>query len=101
LVWEEFAFVRHSANLSEYRRVVEETDGMTDRFPQSHMQKLLSVDTAHLRDLLESLSIHHRVARSLDFLGKALKVVAERRTPRILKKLNLTNLYSLMQTIGN
>jgi len=76
LVWEEFAFVRHSANLSEYRRLVEETDGKTDRFPQSHMQKLLSVDTAHLRDLLESLSIHHRVARSLDFLGKALKVVA-------------------------
>jgi len=101
LVWEEFAFVRHSANLSEYRRVVEETDGMTDRFPQSHMQKLLSVDTANLRDLLESLSIHHRVARSLDFLGKALKVVAERRTPRILKKLNSTNFYSLMQTIGN
>jgi len=77
LVWEEFALVKHSANLSEYRRVVEETDGMTNMFPQSHMQKLLSVDVAHLRDLLDSLSIHHRVARSLYFLGTALKVVAE------------------------
>jgi len=28
LVWEEFAYVRHSANLSEYRRVVDETDSM-------------------------------------------------------------------------
>jgi len=56
--------------------VVEETNGMTSMFPQSHMQKLLSVDVAHLRNLLESLSIHHRVARSLDFLGTALKVVA-------------------------
>jgi len=54
---------------------VEETNGMT-MLPQSHMQKLLSVDVAHLRDLLESLSIRHRVARSLGFLGTALKVVA-------------------------
>lgn len=76
LVWEEFAYVRHSANLSEYRRVIDETDSMLDMFPQSHMKKLLSVDIAHLRDMLDSLSIHHRVARSLDFLGTALKVVA-------------------------
>jgi len=55
---------------------VEETNGMISMFPQSHMQKLLIVDVAHLRDLLDSLSIHHRVARSLDFLGAALKVVA-------------------------
>jgi len=73
---EEFAFVTHSANLSEYRGVVEETNGMTSMFPQSHMQKLLSVDVAHMRDLLESLSIHHRVARSLDFLGTALNLMS-------------------------
>ncbi|KAH8386069.1 hypothetical protein KR200_006955 [Drosophila serrata] len=73
LVWEEFSFVRHTANLSEYRRMVEETGDMIHMFPQSHMQKLLSVDVVHLRNLLESLSIHHRVAGSLDFLGAALK----------------------------
>jgi len=28
LVWEEFAYVRHSANLSEYKRAIEETDSM-------------------------------------------------------------------------
>ncbi|KAH8280011.1 hypothetical protein KR054_002927 [Drosophila jambulina] len=43
-------------------------------FPLSHMKKLLSVDTAHLQDLLESLGVHHRVARSSDFLGSMLKV---------------------------
>jgi len=75
-VWEEFAFVRHTANLSEFRRVVEETENMSDMFPQSHMKKLLNVDAAHLRDLLDSLGVHHRVARSLDFLGSMLKVVA-------------------------
>lgn len=76
LVWEEFAYVTHTANLSEYGRVIEETTNMIDMFPLSHMKKLLSVDTAHLQDLLESLGVHHRVARSLDFLGSMLKVVA-------------------------
>lgn len=40
------------------------------------MRKLLDVDTDHLKTLLSVLKIHHRVARSLDFLGTALKVVA-------------------------
>jgi len=76
LVWENFAYVRHSANLSEYARVVEETVGLLSHFPQSHMRNLLNVDSAHLRDLLDALGAHHRVARSLDFLGSILKVVA-------------------------
>lgn len=76
LVWEEFSFVRHTANISEYDRMVKETIGLCDMFPQSHMKKLLSVDAAHLRDMVEALGVHHRVARSLDFLGTALKVVA-------------------------
>jgi len=40
------------------------------------MRKLVDVDTDHLRPLLSVLKIHHRVSRSLDFLGTALKVVA-------------------------
>jgi len=40
------------------------------------MRKLLDVDTDHIRSLLSVLQIHHRIARSLDFLGTALKVVA-------------------------
>lgn len=75
-VWEEFAHLTHSANLSEYRRVIEETKKKGDKFPQSHMSKLLKVNTDHLRDLLDSLEVHHRVARSLDFPGFILKVVA-------------------------
>jgi len=76
LVWEELAYVTHSANLSEYMRIVEETSSMNEMFPQSHMRKLLDVDTSHLRDTLDSLKVHHRIARSLDFLGSMLKVVA-------------------------
>jgi len=71
----EFTHVTHSANLSEYRRVVEQTAGMGDKFPQSHMRKVLKVDADHLRDLLDSLGVLHRVAISLDFLGSHGKVV--------------------------
>lgn len=40
------------------------------------MRKLLSVDIDNIRSLLSVVKIHHRMARSLDFLGKALKVIA-------------------------
>jgi len=32
LVWEQFAYVRHSVNLLDYRRVIEETHNMGDMF---------------------------------------------------------------------
>jgi len=92
LVWEEFAYVTHTANLSEYGRVIEETTNMIDMFPLSHMKKLLSVDTAHLQDLLESLGVHHRVARSLDFLGSMLKVVAGTPDASDLEKIKFTEM---------
>jgi len=40
------------------------------------MRKLLDVDTVHIRSILSVLKVHHRIARSLDFLGTVLKVVA-------------------------
>jgi len=40
------------------------------------MRKLLDVDSDHLKTLLSVLKIHHRMTRSIDFLGTALKVVA-------------------------
>jgi len=59
------------------------------------MKKLLSADTAHLRDLLESLTVHHSLARSLDCLGTALKVVAGTPDAETQKKSGLQkwNLY--------
>lgn len=56
--------------------LVEETVSLLGHFPQSHMRKLLSVDSAHLRDLRDVLGSRHRVAGSLNFLGSILKVVA-------------------------
>lgn len=71
-------------------RIVEETTSLLDKFPHSHMRKLLSVDAAHLRDLLEAFCTHHRVARSLDFLGSMLKVVAGTPDARDLERSRFT-----------
>ncbi|KAH8362335.1 hypothetical protein KR093_005880, partial [Drosophila rubida] len=32
LIWEEFAYVTHTGNLSEYTRILDETTDMCDRF---------------------------------------------------------------------
>ena len=76
LVFEQRDCLRHASNLSEFISMVDETGKLVDSFPQLHMRRLLDVDTDHLITLLSVLKVHHRIARSLDFLWTALKVVA-------------------------
>ncbi len=49
---EEFPYIRHSSNLSEYMPVVGE---------KISLNNMWSIDTPHLRDL-EDISVHHRLA---------------------------------------
>jgi len=65
-------------------RVIEETSSMYEMFSQSHMRRLL------LRDTLDSLRVHHRIVRSLDFLGSMLKVVAGTPDAGDLKRVRFT-----------
>lgn len=76
LVWEQRDYLRHSSNLTEFDVIADETEKLIELFPQSHMRKLLDADIDHIRSLLSVVQIHHRMARSLDFLGSALKVIA-------------------------
>lgn len=76
LLWKQRSYVRHSTNLSNFVSIIEDTIKLSQLFPKSHMRKLLEVDIDHMQNSLSSLTIHHRIARSLDFLGTALKVVA-------------------------
>lgn len=76
LVWERQGLIRHTSNLTEFTNIIDETDKLSELFPQSHMRKLLDVDIDHVRSLLSVVRVHHRTARSLDFLGTVLKVVA-------------------------
>lgn len=69
LVFEQRDFLKHTSNLSDFKRIIDETDKMSELSALSHMRKLLDVDIDHIRSLLSTLTIHHRIARSLVFLG--------------------------------
>jgi len=56
------------------------------------MRKFLEVDTSHLRDTLDSLRFHHRIARSLDFLGSMLKIVVGTPDAGDLERVRFTEL---------
>nr|AAA28601.1 ORF3 [Drosophila virilis] len=90
LVFDQRSYLRHSSNISEFVSMIDETERLSDSFPQSHMRKLLDVDTDHLRTLLSVLQVHHRFARSLDFLGTALKVVAGTPDPSDFLRIRVT-----------
>ncbi|KPU81751.1 uncharacterized protein Dana_GF27280, partial [Drosophila ananassae] len=90
LVWEHRNYFRHSSNLTEFSIMIDETAKLSALFPQSHMRKLLDVDTDHIRNILSVLKVHHRIARSLDFLGTALKVVAGTPDAADLEMLNMS-----------
>lgn len=69
--------------------LVEDTE-LSDYFSQSHMRKLLDVDINHLKTLLFVLRVHHRIDRSLDFLGTVLKVVAGTPDATALQRIKIT-----------
>lgn len=89
-VWEQHSYVRHSTNLSNFVSIIDDTIKLSKLFPQSHMRKLLDVDIDHIQNILSSLTVHHRMARSLDFLGTALKIVAGTPDASDLEKIKLT-----------
>lgn len=64
--------------MTEFGVIADETEKLIELFPQSHMRKLLDADIDHIRSLLSVIQIHHRMARSLDFLGSVLKVIARK-----------------------
>lgn len=74
--YREFGYLRHTSNLTSYYDIVNENQRLIDLFPQSHVKKILISDTEHIDRLLSAVNIHHRHARSLNFIGTALKIIA-------------------------
>jgi len=55
--------------------MIDKTVRFSELFSKLHLRKLL--DTDHIRNILSVLKAQHRMARSLNFLRTALKVVAD------------------------
>lgn len=70
--------------------MLDETDRLTNLFPQSHLRKLLEIDIEHARNSLSALKVHYRIARAIYFLGTALKVVAGTPDAAVLERIRIT-----------
>ena len=75
VLWDNYGYVKHIVNLTTFDGMIIETDNLTNIFPSTHMKKILNNDVTQIQTLLATLRTHHRQARSLNFLGTALKVI--------------------------
>lgn len=76
IIWKEYGYLSHTTNLTVFHEITNEAENMMNIFPQTHMRKILELDTQHINLLLSTLGIHHRHARSINLLGTVLKVIA-------------------------
>ena len=76
ILWDDYGYIKHAANLTNFEDAINETNNLVDIFPKTHMKKILQNDVVQMETLLTTLRTHHRQARSLNFLGTALKIIA-------------------------
>ena len=69
--YDRYGFLLHITNLTDYEYVAHNTENILDEFPQSHMGKLLKVNT-----VLNAIKIHNRHSKSINILGTTLKYIA-------------------------
>lgn len=76
IIWKDYNYLKHSTNLTLYDTIIDETNKLMDIFPKTHMKKILHNNIDQIETLLSTLRTHHRQARSLNFLGTTLKIIA-------------------------
>lgn len=75
-IFEDYAYLTHVTNLTVYEDILVETENLITLFPETVVLKPIRADLDQIRRLMDSVRLHHRHARSLNFLGTALKVIA-------------------------
>lgn len=75
-IWEDYGYLRHTTNLTIFHEILDDTERVIEIFPQTHVKKILESDSLHIGTLLSTLNVHHRHARSINFIGSVLKIIA-------------------------
>jgi len=71
-----FEYLMHQTNLSAYDLMAQETLNITEHLLDSGGKTALKLDAQEIIHLLSTLRVHHIQARSINFLGTALKYIA-------------------------
>ena len=75
-VFQNFEALAHVTNLTDFIAITSETEKLMGLYLPSLSRQLLEADLQEIRKSVNSLRIHHRYARSINFIGSALKYVA-------------------------
>jgi len=62
--------------MTTYEDYADQMETMTKTFTDDHRTPCIMTDLTHIRKLVATLKFHHRAARSINFIGTALKVIA-------------------------
>lgn len=75
-VFNDYIYLIHSTNLSNYQTMLEESINMIPGFGETMYREILKQQHEEISHILRTLEIPKRHSRSIDFLGSALKFVA-------------------------
>lgn len=73
-IWDRYGYLGHTSNITSYETYVEDTRRQLNYFGKDHMRNLITTDLWHI--VIATIRVHHRLARSINLLGTALKVIA-------------------------
>lgn len=69
-------YLIHQTNLTEYELAMRESEGIIDQLSDARATGMIREQIREIQRLLDMLRVNRRSARSLDFLGSALKFIA-------------------------
>lgn len=76
-IYNDFFFILHTTNLTEYREIVNENeDYLNKQTDTTWRHSILKQQTDEISHIIKTLEIPRRIARSINILGSALKIIA-------------------------
>lgn len=75
-IYENFTYVVHRTNLTDFDTILTENREFIERFTDTRAMDMVQDQTRQIQRLLQVLRVNRRHARSIDFIGSALKFIA-------------------------
>lgn len=74
--YENYTLMIHRTNLTDYECIIKENNNLVQQFTDHRVTEIIRDQNKQIHRLLQTLRVNRRHARSLDFIGSALKFIA-------------------------